>query len=452
MASICSPLPFTLIQTGTEESNMFTMRYGNSEVSFEIPQGDVREILLPQKAASASGTVQQVIEDALQNPIGAPALEEVVCPGDTVCIIISDITRSWQPTSDYLPILIEKLNRIGIPDRDIRLLSANGTHRRQTPEEHRILIGEELSQRFQIIDHQCDEKEKLTYVGRTSRGTPVWLNSIALEADKLILTGGVTCHSMAGFGGGRKSIVPGIAGRETINTNHCNVLIPGFGNGIHPSIRCGCMDDTNPMHADLMEAAAFAQPDYLLNIVVGDVHNIVKAFAGDWIQAHWAAADFVDRIDSVFVKERCQYVIASAGGDPKDVSLYQASKTLANVTQMAAPGGTIIMLSACPEGFGDDDCRRQIVEFRSMEERERALRENFTIGGFMGYMFAAAAEKFRFILVSQIPEELFRNTRILPAATMEQALALAEQPGNCDPARTIALMPLGSKTMPKFLL
>lgn len=237
-------------------------------------------------------------------PVGAPPLEQVVHAGDTVCIIISDITRSWQPTSQYLPFVIRRLNEIGVPDRDIRILSANGTHRRQTPEEHLALLGEALYRRFQVIDHQCDEKEHLTYVGTTRRGTPVYLNSTALESDKLILTGGVTCHSMAGYGGGRKSVVPGIAGRKTINANHCQVLRPGFGNGIHAGIRCGCMDETNPMHEDLMEAAAFAKPDYLVNIVVGGEHQIVKAFAGDWVQAHRAATELVDQLDSVSVRAR----------------------------------------------------------------------------------------------------------------------------------------------------
>ena len=286
-------------------------------------------------------------------------------------------------------------------------------------------------------------------MGTTHCGTPVWLNSAAFEADKLILTGGVTCHSMAGYGGRRKSIVPGIAGRETINSNHCQVLRPGFGNGIHTGIRCGCMDDTNPMHKDLMEAAAFAKPDYLVNIVVGGEHQIGKAFADDWVQAHRVAAELVDQPDSVSVRARCDYAIVSVGGAPKDINLYQSSKALTNVSQMVKPGGTIVMMAECPEGFGDSDCARQITEFKTMTERETALRANFTIGGFMGYLFALTAERFRFILVSQIPREQFANTKIRAAASMNEALALADADG-CGLKRSIALMPDGSKTMPKF--
>lgn len=359
---------------------MYTMRYGDSEISFPLPAGEVQDILLPHALEQACDTPEKLVEQAFAAPVGAPPLEQVVHAGDTVCIIISDITRSWQPTSQYLPFVIRRLNEIGVPDRDIRILSANGTHRRQTPEEHLALLGEALYRRFQVIDHQCDEKEHLTYVGTTRRGTPVYLNSTALESDKLILTGGVTCHSMAGYGGGRKS---------------------------------------------------------------------VKAFAGDWVQAHRAATELVDQLDSVSVRARCDYAIVSAGGAPKDINLYQSSKALANVSQMVKPGGTIVMMAECPEGFGDPDCARQITEFKTMAERETALRANFTIGGFMGYLFTLTAERFRFILVSQIPREQFANAKILLAAGMEEALALADA-GGYDPRRSIALMPEGSKTMPKF--
>ena len=165
---------------------MYTMRYGDSEISFPLPAGEVQDILLPHALEQACDTPEKLVEQAFAAPVGAPPLEQVVHAGDTVCIIISDITRSWQPTSQYLPFVIRRLNEIGVPDRDIRILSANGTHRRQTPEEHLALLGEALYRRFQVIDHQCDEKEHLTYVGTTRRGTPVYLNSTALESDKLI--------------------------------------------------------------------------------------------------------------------------------------------------------------------------------------------------------------------------------------------------------------------------
>jgi len=430
---------------------MYEMKYGGKLISIPVPEAQVAEILYPNKVKLPGGSAKEIVERALDAPIGAGPLGKVVHQGEKICIIISDITRSWLPSRDYLPVLIRRLNLAGIQDQDIIILSANGTHRRQTPEEHRILLGDNLYKRFQIIDHQCEETDKLTYMGMTSRGTPVWLNSIAINCDKLILTGGVVYHSMAGFGGGRKSIVPGIAGKETINMNHCNVLNPGFGNGVHLSIRCGCMDESNPMHADLMEAAAFAKPDYLLNLVVGENHNILQAFAGDWVKAHKAATELVDTMDGVNVKGPCQLVIASAGGSPKDINLYQASKTLSNGLRMTKPGGTLIMIAECSEGIGDPDCERQICYYDNPEDRERDLRINFTIGGFIGFQFADAAEHNTLIIVSEIPKERFVNCKIIPAKTLDEALNIAaEKNGSSIAGIDTALMPQGAGTLPKF--
>lgn len=425
------------------------MKYSNTEFVVSLdPQQVVAEVHanavdLPKR------TVREHIEYALDHPIGTGPIEEVVQQGDKVCIIISDITRRWQQPSTYLPVLVERLNRAGIPDEDILILCATGTHRKQTEEEHISLVGEELYRRIRFIDHQCDDKEHLTYVGTTSRGTPVWLNSYAMACDKIILTGGVVYHFLAGFGGGRKSIVPGIAGRETINTNHNNALNKGLGSGSNPRVCNGNMKEDNPFHSDLMECAAFARPSYLLNVIVDDSYQIVGAFAGDWREAYAAAAKVVEQLDGVLVSRRAPLVIASAGGYPKDINLYQTSKTLSNALAAVAPGGTMILLSQCREGFGDPDCEAQICGYDTMEEREKALRADFSIGGFVGFLFAETAENYHLILVTDIPGERFGRTKIQVARTLDGALALAAQcnGGSLDGVETI-LMPHGGSTFP----
>lgn len=398
---------------------------------------------LPQR------TVREHIEYALDHPIGAGPIEQAVRPGDKVCILISDITRRWQQPSAYLPILVERLNRAGIPDGDILIVCATGTHRQQTEEEHISLVGEDLYRRIRFIDHQCDDKEHLTYMGTTSRGTPVWLNSYAVACDKLILTGGVVYHFLAGFGGGRKSIVPGIAGRETINTNHNNALNPGLGSGSNPRVCNGNMGADNPFHNDLVECASLAKPAYLLNVIVNDNYEIVGAFAGDWQQAHQAAAKVVEQMDGVPIPRRAPLVIASAGGYPKDINLYQTSKLLSNALAAVAPGGTLILLSQSREGFGDPDCEAQICAYDTMEEREKALRADFSIGGFVGFLFAETAEHYRLILVTDIPGQRFARTKIQVAQTLDEALALAarDNGGSLDGVETI-LMPHGGSTFP----
>lgn len=428
---------------------METMKYSDTEFNVDLdPQQVVAEVHantveLPQR------TVREHIEYALDHPIGAGPIEEAVQAGDKVCILISDVTRRWQQPSTYLPILVERLNRAGIPDEDILILCATGTHRRQTEEEHISLVGKDLYHRIRFLDHQCDDKEHLTYMGTTSRGTPVWLNSYAMACDKIILTGGVVYHFLAGFGGGRKSVVPGIAGRETINTNHNNALNHGLGSGSNPRVCNGNMGEDNPFHSDLMECAAFAKPAYLLNVIVDDNYQIVGAFAGDWREAHKAAAKVVEQLDGVSIPRRAPLVIASAGGFPKDINLYQTSKTLSNALAAVAPGGTMILLSQCREGFGDPDCEAQICAYDTMEEREKALRADFSIGGFVGFLFAETSENYHLILVTDIPKERFGRTKIQVAQTLDEAMALAAQwnDGSLDGVETV-LMPYGGSTFP----
>ena len=197
---------------------MHTMKYSNIEFEVNIPETQIACELESNVVDLPQRSVKEHIEYALDNPIGAGDISTVVKKGDKVAIIISDITRKWQAIPTYLPILVDRLNKCGIADEDIIVISACGTHRRQTDEEHKELLGEDLFKRLKIVDHQCEDKENLVYMGETSRKTPVWLNKYAIDADKIILTGGVVYHFLAGYGGGRKSLVPGIAGKETINT------------------------------------------------------------------------------------------------------------------------------------------------------------------------------------------------------------------------------------------
>ena len=428
---------------------MESMKYSDTEFAVSLDPGQVVAEVHANAVSLPKRTVREHIEYALDHPIGAGPIEEAVKPGEKVCIIISDTTRRWQQPSTYLPVLVERLNKAGIPDEDMLILCATGTHRKQTEEEHISLVGEDLYRRIRFIDHQCDDKEHLAYMGTTSRGTPVWLDSYAMACDKIILTGGVVYHFLAGFGGGRKSIVPGIAGRETINTNHNNALNKGLGSGSNPRACNGNMTDSNPFHSDLMECAAFAKPAYLLNVVVDDNYQIVGAFAGDWREAHAAATKLVQQLDGVPIPRRTQLVIASAGGYPKDINLYQTSKTLSNALAAVAPGGTMILLSECREGFGDPDCEAQICNYDTMADREKDLRANFSIGGFVGFLFAETSENYHLILVTDLPRERFARTKIQVARTLDEALALAAacNGGSLDGVET-TLMPHGGSTFP----
>ena len=311
------------------------------------------------------------------------------------------------------------------------------------------LVTKAVYDRITLVDHVCTDEENLTYVGTTSRGTPVWLDKRAMACDKIILTGGVVYHFMAGFGGGRKSILPGIAGRETIMKNHNLALNPGLGAGSNPEVRSANLSDSNPVHADMMEACSMANPTFLVNVVVNDNQEIIAAFAGNWVTAHRAACDLVDRMYGVPAREKTPLVIASAGGYPKDLNFYQTIKTLSNALEVVADGGTIILVTKSQEGFGNADTQRQIAGFPTMLEREKDLRENFSIGAFIGYLFAESAEKYHVIAVTGMDQKNFGPSKIHVVKTLDEALALSRELNGGKDLRA-TLMPHGANTLPKF--
>ena len=286
------------------------MKCGEAEFEVRLPQELIAAELEPNRLDLPRRTPAEHIRWALDHPIDSAPLKELVKPGEKVCLVISDVTRRWQSPETYIPILVAELESAGIRDEDILIISATGTHRRQTPEEHKGMVTEAVYDRIQVVDHQCTDQENLAYVGTTTRGTPVWLDKRALECDKIILTGGVVYHFMAGFGGGRKSILPGIAGRETIMKNHNLALNPGLGHGSNPNVRSANMNASNPVHEDMMEACSLANPAFLVNVVVNDDQQIIAAFAGNWVTAHQAACDLVDRMYGVPVREKTPQVIA----------------------------------------------------------------------------------------------------------------------------------------------
>ena len=426
------------------------MKYGQTEFEVHLPPELIAAELEPNQVDLPQRTTAEHIRWALDHPIDSAPLKELVKAGDKVCVVISDVTRRWQAPDTYLPILIGELEAAGVRDEDILILSATGTHRRQTEEEHIGLVTKPVYDRIRVEDHVCTDQDNLAYVGTTSRGTPVWLDKRALACDKIILTGGVVYHFMAGFGGGRKSILPGIAGRETIMKNHNLALNPGLGSGSHPEVRSANMTAANPVHADMMEACSMAAPTFLLNVVVNDEQKIIGAFAGNWVTAHRAACDLVDRLYGVPAHEKTPLVIASAGGYPKDLNFYQTIKTLCNALDVSQEGGTIILVTKSEEGFGNEDTRRLIADYPNMLEREKALRADFSIGAFIGYLFAQTGESRNLIAVTDIPQEQFGTARIHTVKTLDEALALSRSLNGGQDLR-VTLLPHGANTLPKLV-
>lgn len=420
--------------------------YGHGSFSLSMQDDQILAVVEANKLDLPALTPEQAVREALRKPIASPGLDSLVKKGEKICILVPDITRVFECPFVSVPLLVEQLNGIGIPDQDLTILFANGGHKAMTADEHQKLIGAELARRIKTFDHQCHERENLAHMGTTSRGTPVYFNKHAVNADKIITVCGVIYHFLAGFGGGGKMLLPGIAGYETIQANHKLALNKGFGNGLNPEARSGNLTASNPFHADIFEAAAMLPPVFSLNVVTNSKAQIIRAYAGDWIAAHKEACELVARMDGARIPGRAELVIASSGGYPKDINLYQGIKTITNALGAARAGGVIIALLQCPDGFGNADTQKLLCAYETMNEREKELRENFSIGAFAGYFIADAATKTHLILVTDMPAADFGKTAVQIAPNLDEALKLAghwlQNKASC------IIMPHGAATLP----
>lgn len=424
------------------------MKYGDLKLEIDVDEKNVIGVIRSNKFGTTKSE-EEVIKEAIENPIDSARLKELVHEGETVCIVVPDVTRAWQRTDKYLPKLVEEINAGGVKDKDIIFLSATGTHRSQTEEEHEKILGKELSKRFKIIDHDCLDKNNLVYLGKTTYGTPVSINKIALDCDHIVITGGIVYHFLVGFSGGKKTILPGIASYESVMANHAMSLSKNFGGGTYETVRCGNIEN-NPIHIDMLEAASFVKPDFMFNVVVDKDGAIVGAVAGNYISAHAKGRKMIDEKDGVNISRKSDITIASAGGYPKDINLYQSIKIMINAREATKDNGTIVILAECRDGLGGDaEMQSMFLNFDTSEERERDLREKYSISKYAGYYFCEGADKFNVILVSSLDPKLVKRTNIKLVKTIEEALELVYKTNSRD--ATITLMPEAANTLPKLI-
>ncbi|MFZ5945550.1 MAG: nickel-dependent lactate racemase [Bacillota bacterium] len=423
----------------------FELKYAKGTVTFSIPEEHLLQEVLG-KTYPGLTDLKEAYQYALDHPIDCPPLREVVKKGDKVAITVSDITRAWQKNCLTLPVLINNLNEAGVPDENITIIIAVGGHRPNTEKEFIELCSEEVFKRVKIVNHNAWDTENMVYYGKTSRGTEVYLNRIVAEADKLILTGGIIYHYMVGYGGGRKSILPGVSSIKTIQQNHLWALGPELGSGSNPR-SASKYTKGNECHDDMMEIAAFAKPDFLVNIVPNPQGEISGVFAGNWVSAWLEGCNLVDKIYGIEVEEEADIVIATAGGYPKDINLYQTGKTMDNAYYAMKKGGVSIILSECPDIMEPQEFT-EWFKHETFFELEKALRENFTIPGWVAFKEVECSEKGTFILLTKEENfEFARKAKLIPVSNMEDALKIAyEKCGTANPKITV--MPQGANTFP----
>jgi len=407
--------------------------YGEACFSLELEA----ELIEPAAAAPAAEQ-SAVIREALDRPIGAARLEEVVRPGESVAVIVNDITRPAR--SDlFLPPLVERLNRAGIADRDIFIVFALGTHRPHTPEEQRRIVGREIFRRIRLYDHDAAEEANLVTAGVTRAGNRVQINRRVWEADRIVLTGAIVEHRIAGYSGGRKSLAPGVAGESTIRFNHRLAL--------DPRCRPGVLEG-NPAHEDLLQACALAEPDFLFNVIVSPQGELLAAVAGHFDGAHREGCRLAERLLTTPVSGRFDVVIASAGGWPLDIDLRQAHKGMENAAKLLRPGGALFYYAACRDGLGSPHIEEYLRRYRSAAAMEAALRENFVVGGHKALWLAQLGESYRVHLVSELAPGQVRRCGFEALAPAEQEAGLGKLLA-ARPSARVAVMPYANLTVPR---
>lgn len=417
---------------------MIELKYGSQQQRGELPF--VPQWLLAQQSTAADPKL--LVRQALQQPIGSRPLEQLVQPQDSVVIVTSDITR-YTGSEIYLPILVAELNRIGVADEQISILIALGIHRQQSADEHRKILGS-LYGRIAVFDHDCDDPEQLVALGQTDNGLPVLLNRRAVEADRLIVTGTVGFHYFAGFGGGRKGLVPGIAGRDTCMQSHFTVFNPPEIGGKQPMATTGSLDG-NPVHQALLQAARLAAPDFLLNTVLSPQKELLAVYCGDLEQAHLAGCELVRDLFQVTLTAAADLAIISCGGEPKDINFIQSQKALDYGCRAVREGGTIILLAACRDGFGHPTFF-DWFGYQDLAEFETALRANYQINGQTAHATLSKARRFRVLLISEFSAEQTKRMGMAKAADLQSAIELALADLPAEPR--VVVIPDGGMVLP----
>ena len=411
--------------------------YGKTEVCVRVPTRNFLGLIEPKEKPGVPDARAEV-ERALKEPVVSKRLSEIVRPEHKVAIVVDDGTRP-APSHLMVPSILYELNVAGVKDENVTVIFGCGTHRAVTREEAARLLGETVLNRVKTISHDCRAKD-LVYVGTTQKhGTKVYLNRIFAEADVKILTGDVCFHYYAGYGGGRKSVLPAVSGEETIKHNHAMIL--------HPNAKTGVLDG-NPIHEDMVEAAKLAKVDFILNVVTNSKGEVVKAFAGDLEQAFYEGVKVVDEMYRIPVDRKADIVVVSPGGYPADINLFQAYKGVDSALEVVKRGGVIVLLAECSQGHGNQVFYDWMVKFSDIKAVEREIKRNFVLGGHKAYYLLKALQNHQIILVSLMPDYYGTNIfKLKTARAVNDALNEAFKVAGKN--AKVWAMPYGNFTLPE---
>lgn len=409
----------------------YSVPYGKGDISFDLPAG-MRGESVASNTFKPIDNVESAIGKALAKPTGTPTLRKIVKDGEQVCIVFTDITRSCLEHL-IVPAILRELEKAGVRDKDITLLCGIGMHRPSTREEKIAKLGEDVVARYNVIDNEPRNEEKLVDLGFTSGGAPVKAHRAAVTADLLIATGIVEPHQYAGYSGGRKTAAVGAAGEALIAHTHGPAFVD------HPGTRLGRIEG-NPFHEAITEAAHRAGLRFIVNVVMDDEKRILKVAAGEPDSTFRKLVAFARSVFEVPIDRK--YDVAIGGvGFPKDANLYQASRAASYLffapTPVVKTGGYIIIPARCEEGAGEGvgeqrflDAMRDAPDIHYILDDAR--KNGYPPGQQRAFVMAKVLEEAQVIIVGSECPDIIESCKMIPAQTMEEALALVERKMGSD--------------------
>lgn len=407
---------------------MYSFLYGTGSIQAAVPADASVDTIHYQLEPGTDE--DRLIDRALAAPIASPPLHDMALGKKSAVILISDHTRLC-PSYVFLPLLVDELNRGGIPDNAIDVIVSLGVHRKMTVSELQALTGIAIYNRVRVSNHSC-LSEDCVYLGTSSKGTPLEINRTAASADLLVATGNIEPHRLVGMSGGVKAIIPGVASQRCIANNH----------GLSQQFQVQPGQPDNPIHRDLEEVLPFLPPTFLLNVIVNHERKVIGAVAGHIQEAHKVGVRQASGAFMVASVAQYDLVIASAGGHPKDMHLYQALKTLQNAAALAKPGGNIILIARCEELFGNGVFQYWVETIQDRSRMVGMLREQFTLGAHKVEHLDKVLKAYTVYLYSDIPQSIVELTGLIPVNDVSAVVKGCVSSG----LTRVAVMPYGALT------
>ena len=396
--------------------------YGKTKLAYTFEEAELAGVLTTElEDYVPKGSPAELVEAALQNPIGALPLKELAKGKKNIVIIASDHTRPV-PSKVILPPMLREI-RAGSPDANITILIATGCHRETSRQELVDKFGAEFVEKEHIYIHDCDEREKLRNIGTLPSGGECEINTIALDADLLLAEGFIEPHFFAGFSGGRKIVLPGVAGRTTVLSNHCSEFIDS------EYARTGILEK-NPIHEDMLWAAKQAKLAFIVNVVLDGEKNAIYAVAGDPEKAHKEGVDFLNALCGAKAVP-ADVVITTNGGYPLDQNVYQAVKGMTAAEATVKEGGVIIMLAKSNDGIGGDHFYHQLADEPDIEKTMALFlsrgRKETVPDQWQTQILLRILQHSKVVYVSEMEDDLVEKMHMTPAHSIEEALQIARR-------------------------